>query len=82
MEKADPIHRDLPRHDHIRQGPNLSRGEANIAVANAPVENGIEALDTMIRLIKENTEPSGLVEENPQLSEKDISLGQHLHAQV
>lgn len=82
MERADYVHRDLPKTSNIRQGPNLSREETNIAVANAPVEDGIEALDTVIRLIKENTEPSEFVEENPQLSEKDISPRQHVHVQA
>ena len=32
--------------------------QVNIAIANAPVEDGIEALDTVVRLIKKNTDPA------------------------
>lgn len=58
MEAPKEIHHIAPTEGTPPQDPSPEDSRIPIAVANTSVEGNIEALDTVVRLIRENTQPA------------------------
>jgi len=64
MQKSDnPQQGNVLQIDSALTPPQESNLD-QIVIASTPVEEGIEALDTMVRLIKKNTAPADPVDES------------------